>query len=351
MPHERRCENCQRPSNWFGNRDEETGWIGWCKVCNWKWRYGGLQHVIPFKLFDRFPENERMHIFKYLTHKDHHVDIVLTGSAQVELRHIQVQATHSVWKKILLGPPFVLKGNHTLVNADSSDSDLESDDQVLSAHNNYINSLWKTQLSKKVKWNYEIKEEEPSPLDLIIRFLGKPPSQPPPPPKKYKPAESSTYQSSASEPLEYCAIDEATALNYAKYTFYFDNKGENARKRKWKMYDIRAQIVLNACLHNGRRQAEISIDYAGKSSNYVISFEYRKQFNVDTQYERDIKWVPNKEIQEFLSRRRRTRDQENLHGRKDVMTLLNLLGVQDTALHHFELPARQRGPRRVLLQR
>ena len=32
-------------------------------------------------------------------------------------------------------------------------------------------------------------------------------------------------------------------------------------------------------------------------------------------------------------------------------TLLNLLGVQDTALHHFELPGRQRGPWRAFLQR
>ena len=37
--------------------------------------------------------------------------------------------------------------------------------------------------------------------------------------------------------------------------------------------------------------------------------------------------------------------------RANIMILRNFFGVQNTALHHFELPARQRGPWRVLFQR
>ena len=78
-----------------------------------------------------------------------------------------------VWELLLLGKPSVSDGDHIrLVNRWwSSDSDLESDDGVLSAHNNYTNLLWKTQLSKNAV--YETCENRP--LMIIIRFLGKPP--------------------------------------------------------------------------------------------------------------------------------------------------------------------------------
>ena len=37
-PHHRRCQRCGRRSMLFGDRDTETGWIGWCSVCNADWR-------------------------------------------------------------------------------------------------------------------------------------------------------------------------------------------------------------------------------------------------------------------------------------------------------------------------
>ena len=33
------CHRCGRPANLFGSRDVETGWEGWCKVCNADWHY------------------------------------------------------------------------------------------------------------------------------------------------------------------------------------------------------------------------------------------------------------------------------------------------------------------------
>ena len=36
---DRRCHRCGRPSNLFGCRDAETGWMNWCMVCNADWHY------------------------------------------------------------------------------------------------------------------------------------------------------------------------------------------------------------------------------------------------------------------------------------------------------------------------
>ena len=33
------CHQCGRPANLFGSRDIETGWEGWCTVCNADWHY------------------------------------------------------------------------------------------------------------------------------------------------------------------------------------------------------------------------------------------------------------------------------------------------------------------------
>ena len=38
IPDNRRCRRCGRPSKLFGNVDRETGWTGWCEVCNADWR-------------------------------------------------------------------------------------------------------------------------------------------------------------------------------------------------------------------------------------------------------------------------------------------------------------------------
>ena len=35
----RRCRRCGRRAQLFGSRDIETGWEGWCRVCNAEWRW------------------------------------------------------------------------------------------------------------------------------------------------------------------------------------------------------------------------------------------------------------------------------------------------------------------------
>ena len=171
----RRCDRCWRPLFLYGNRDVETGWEGWCLVCNWMWLYGELKHIIQFKLLDWLPdENTRRHICSYLA-SDRDIRLLLSGWAHIYLHDIKVSAVHMVWELLLLGKPSVSDGDHIrLVNRWwSSDSDLERDDGVLSAHNNYTNLLWKAHLSKNA-----VHEESPHqnrPLQIIIRFLGKPP--------------------------------------------------------------------------------------------------------------------------------------------------------------------------------
>ena len=34
----RHCSRCNRRCNLFGSRDVETGWEGWCSVCNSEWK-------------------------------------------------------------------------------------------------------------------------------------------------------------------------------------------------------------------------------------------------------------------------------------------------------------------------
>ena len=37
--HDRPCHRCGRPSNLFESEDAETGWMGWCMVCNTDWHH------------------------------------------------------------------------------------------------------------------------------------------------------------------------------------------------------------------------------------------------------------------------------------------------------------------------
>ena len=39
MSGDRFCHRCGRCSNLFGNRDVETGWYGWCLICNADWHH------------------------------------------------------------------------------------------------------------------------------------------------------------------------------------------------------------------------------------------------------------------------------------------------------------------------
>jgi len=137
------------------------------------WRYGELKQIIQFKLLDWLPDaNTRRHIWSYLA-SDRCIDLFLCGSAQFQLHNLQVRAVHRVWHRLLLGKPSVYIGNRIRLLYDDSDSDLESDDGVWSAHHNYTNLLWKTQLSKNAVHMHETDAYENRPLQIIIRFLGK----------------------------------------------------------------------------------------------------------------------------------------------------------------------------------
>ena len=38
-----RCNRCRRRAQLFGSRDIETGWEGWCQVCNAEWAWQRLE--------------------------------------------------------------------------------------------------------------------------------------------------------------------------------------------------------------------------------------------------------------------------------------------------------------------
>ena len=42
----RRCCRCERRCQFFGDRDPDSGWIGWCKICNSVWYSWKLNRIL-----------------------------------------------------------------------------------------------------------------------------------------------------------------------------------------------------------------------------------------------------------------------------------------------------------------
>ena len=153
------CLICQRPACLFGSIDEETNWRGWCRVCNWKWRWHTtLTSVITSKLFDKIS----------LRLGDRCVqDIVMSYiRPQGTLRSIQQEAMEEVWEWFLLGrhlnEPMLIDSVSGRIREANSDD--ETWEENLDPHLNYVNVLWKLQLS--------IDSSDEKLIRRVIRMLG-----------------------------------------------------------------------------------------------------------------------------------------------------------------------------------
>ena len=163
-----RCERCGRPSFLFGSRDVESGWEGWCKVCNWMWRYSDVQKVFTFKLLRWVSEDRaRVHIRRFLVY-DNCYERWESGVAVLELREIHRVALFKIWSQILLAPSngvYVRDGmSGAIRECDSGD---ETDSGVADAELDYVNPLWRLQLARP-------RGKIPGPFQVLVRMLGKP---------------------------------------------------------------------------------------------------------------------------------------------------------------------------------
>ena len=151
------CLICQRPACVFGSVDDETNWHGWCSVCNWKWRrHTTFTCVFLSKLFDRTS----------LAQVGPSVQDSVMSFIGGTLRSIQQEAEEKVWHWFLLSRQM---NNPMLIDSVSgrireADSDDESWEGLFDPHLNYVNVLWKLQLS------FDSNDENL--IRRVIRMLG-----------------------------------------------------------------------------------------------------------------------------------------------------------------------------------
>ena len=132
------CKLCLRPARFYGLRNPENGFIGWCLVCQLHYRQNGQDWILrclrkPSKFAGRahaafFNENIRKVIV-----------ITLVGS----LASVEKEAQRLLWTEILY------RGGPT---DSENDSDSEYDE-----YRPYVNPMW------KLAWK---------PRELVLNFLG-----------------------------------------------------------------------------------------------------------------------------------------------------------------------------------
>lgn len=132
------CAQCGRPASLFGYVDVESGWIGWCDICNWKW----------------YQEDSSTRYFQRVQ--------------QVDLREIHRRVNLKVWRRFLLGNMhhmYVREWRHGIGGEiRECDTDDETDSGVTAAELDFVNPIWKCQLARP----------DGKPFDILVRMLGKP---------------------------------------------------------------------------------------------------------------------------------------------------------------------------------
>ena len=173
-----RCQLCRRPRQLYGNRDPETGWVGWCSICNWQRRFGNV-------------ETQRMLLrSKYLLDKIFPVDAVVKivmkclgpGKAIVDLNRQQHHADKLHWNRHLFAKEIHIHirpfpGRPGFIRLFSHVEDLSDSDEFIFEHRfDYVNKLWKLRASlncKRQNLNWA-SSQEATVLDIVVDFLGSP---------------------------------------------------------------------------------------------------------------------------------------------------------------------------------
>ena len=187
------CLLCGSARILLGCRDAATGWLGWCAVCNWKWRYYDVyqlstvtrqkavnQNQLSEKIgqmckWHRGGAEEVCSIICSFLASAHCLVQWESGAAEWKLRKIYRDMKLLLWRHLLLGA-FLVRDSMTGLLRPTRESD-ETITGSADAYLDYPNPLWKCQLA-------EGDSEERKPLTIIIRMLGKPNYGPPGPEPK-----------------------------------------------------------------------------------------------------------------------------------------------------------------------
>ena len=187
------CLLCGSARILLGCRDAATGWLGWCAVCNWKWRYYDVyqlstvtrqkavnQNQLSEKIgqmckWHRGGAEEVCSIICSFLASAHCLVQWESGAAEWKLRKIYRDMKLLVWRHLLLGA-FLVRDSMTGLLRPTRESD-ETITGSADAYLDYPNPLWKCQLAEGAS-------EERKPLTIIIRMLGKPNYGPPGPEPK-----------------------------------------------------------------------------------------------------------------------------------------------------------------------
>ena len=164
-----RCLICERPSALFGNRDVDTGWMGWCDICNLRWHSTECTRLERLKLLNTFPVAGELERVRIPAVARRHILECLAGSFQKRLYLIHQRARMNAWWRIL----YERAGSSILIRDDTDgqvrecDTDDESESGVFDAYLNFVNPLWKLKLARPLGSR---------PVEIVMTMLGKPPT-------------------------------------------------------------------------------------------------------------------------------------------------------------------------------
>ena len=161
-----RCALCERLSRFYGHRDEATGWIGWCNVCNWKWRYGdgpGDAHrAMRFRLLQRLGPEVQSEVIQFLCE--------YTEVRQLWLLHRRACLTY--WEIIFLGTyrrMLIYDGETGEIRA--ADTDDEDEDGIFPKTLHWVNDMVQLSMADGVVDDENWPLLGGRPLHIVISFL------------------------------------------------------------------------------------------------------------------------------------------------------------------------------------
>jgi hypothetical protein len=167
----RSCIICKRPSFLYGKRDPATGWVGWCGICNWWWRFGAAKQLTDFGCVPAILPSGVSHwctifVLEYLIGVQEQL-AWSSGQAIVMLRIRHERAWDNYYNKLLLGEKAYYRGEDGLVREACSDE--EDEDAILDAHLDYLNPMWRLQLARRSGL-----EPCRRPFQIVTEMLGDP---------------------------------------------------------------------------------------------------------------------------------------------------------------------------------
>ena len=141
---------CKRPSFLYEQRDPATGWMGWCEICNWWWRFGAAKQLADFGLQTAILPSGcqwvlQIFVLQYLIGIQEEL-AWRRGVAIAMLRRAHASAWDIVYNKLLLGAKAYYRDVDGLTREAGSDE--EAEDEIFDAHLDYLNPMWNLQLAR-----------------------------------------------------------------------------------------------------------------------------------------------------------------------------------------------------------